>query len=121
MKPSLGRIVLYRSRTGNYTCPAMITAVTESLYLPNVEAGFIEPLSSELHVHLDVSTPGKPNVRRDAPDFIAREDKVVYPNIGGHYQEFDVEFWDPSTAKWEGTAWKLTDQPAGTWTWPPRA
>lgn len=102
--PSLGRVVIYRSRTGNYSCPAMITAVQDSLYRPNVEAGYIADLSSETHVHLSVFTPGKPGKRADATDFLTESPHGRSENAGGIYQEMDIAF-DP-----EGGP--------GTWSWP---
>lgn len=58
MEPSIGRIVTYRSRTGNYSCPAIITATVESLWPEGVERGEVPALSSPGHVHLHVFTPG---------------------------------------------------------------
>lgn len=56
--PSIGRIVLYRSRTGNYTLPAVVTATQDTLWAEGVERGDVPGLASEQHVHLHVFTPG---------------------------------------------------------------
>lgn len=107
MTPTIGRIVHYRSRTGTYTCPAMVTATTGTLFAPNVEAGHIAGLSSDTHVHLTVFTPGKPGKRAAATDFLVESEHGRSENVGGLYQEFDIPF-DP-------------DGGPGTWSWPPRA
>lgn len=126
MKPSICRDVVYRSRTGNYSVPAKITATTDTLYRPNVDAGYIAGLSSDTHVHLTVFTPGRPGIRGAenvdmvVPDSDARP---IFPNVAGLYQEYDVPFWDPATYDGEippDLADVYAIQPAGTWMWPPR-
>jgi hypothetical protein len=57
-KPTIGRIVLYRSATGNYTCPAVVTATEDTLWPEGVARGDVPGLDSPLHVHLQVFTPG---------------------------------------------------------------
>lgn len=122
IKPTLGRVVLYRSRTGNYTVPGIVTAVEGSLYQPNVDAGYIAGLSSDTHVHLSALTPGKPgtrgpeNVDMVVPDSPGRP---IRPNLAGLYQEDDVPYWDPVDCGVFDHQ-HLDEQPAGTWTWPPR-
>lgn len=125
-RPRLGATVLYRSLTGTYTMPAIISAVVGSLYPPNVEAGHVAPLSSDSHVHLAVMTcgiPGQVSQRtlEQQPELAAPD----RPNIpaGGTFAEWDIPFWDPFTATGDGQldAWldgDLAAQPAGTWTWP---
>ena len=121
MKPTIGRVVLYRSRTGNYTVPAIITATADSLHWPNVEAGYIAGVSNVMHVHLSALTPGKPgtrgpeNVDMQVPD---SPERPIRPNVAGLYQEDDVPFWEPEDGFSHDA---LEMQPAGTWTWPPRA
>ena len=115
---TIGRVVFYRSRTGLYTCPAMITATRLTLHRPNVEAGFIPDLSSDTHVHLTVFTPGAPGKRATAEDFVARADAPIAENVGGLYQEWDVPF-DEATAE-EGFR-LLAHQQAGPWGWPLQA
>lgn len=121
----IGRVVWYRSKTGRYTCPAIITAITATLYQPAVDGGHIKPLTDETHVHLHVLTPGIPGERLPGTD-----PSIGQANPGGYYQEFDVPFWDsemrgpledrlavilgPGTPEEEGGS----VQPAGTWTWP---
>lgn len=104
MTPTIGRIVHYRSRTGNYTVPAIITATQETLYRPGVDGGFVPDLTDARNVHLTVFTPGKPGLRTTADDFVAPSVPPVSENVAGTYQEWDVP---------EG------DGP-GTWQWPPR-
>lgn len=115
MRPTIGRIVLYRSRTGKYTVPAVVTATTETLNPEGVEAGHVPPLSSEDHVHLTVFSPGKPGLRLGAEDFKvpASASRPVDENVGGTYREWDVPPNDPP----DGDG--LTDEHApGTWRWP---
>jgi hypothetical protein len=88
--PRLGQTVLYRSRTGKYTVPAIVTAVRYSLHRPNVDAGFIPDLSSDLHVHLTVFTPGAPGKRAAATDFLVESPHGRSENAGGVYQEWDI-------------------------------
>jgi hypothetical protein len=56
--PAVGHVVLYRSRTGRYTLPAIVTATTTSLDPAGVEVGHVPALSGPHHVHLHVFTPG---------------------------------------------------------------
>lgn len=99
--PTIGRLVIYRSRTGNYSCPAIVTATTETLWPEGVERGDVPALDGPQHVHLHVLTPGEQ----------------------GSYQEHNVPFWqqvpDVETA---GTGPHTFDpkaeQAAGTWAWP---
>lgn len=110
MKPSLGRIVIYRSRTGNYSCPAMVVATRETLHIPNVEAGWIPNITDETNVHLVVFSAGKPGQGRtimDAEkDFLVKSEHGVSVNTSGTYQEWDIPY-DPSGGP-------------GTWSWPER-
>lgn len=109
MKPTIGRIVIYRSRTGNYDVPAVVTATHDTLFRPNVEAGYIPDLSSDEHVHLAVFTPGAPGKRADATDFLTESPHGRSENAGGVYQEWDIA---------------LATNPAspepGSWRWPER-
>lgn len=116
----LGRVVWYRSKTGTYTCPATITATTDSLYLPNVEAGHLLPLSSDTHVHLTVDTPGlqghvSATTAQNHPE-LAKPDRLSVP-AGGTYQEFDIPQWVQNVPN---DLFKHSNQPAGTWMWPVR-
>lgn len=105
--PTPGRIVSYRSRTGMYSVPAIVTASIDTLWRPGVEAGNVPDLDSEMHVHLTVFTPGKPGMRGNADDFVARKDDPISENIAGCYQEWNVPWSADATA-------------AGCWTWPRR-
>lgn len=141
MKPTIGRIVIYRSRTGNYSVPAIVTATVDTLAPEGVkryeETGGHEgvpPLSSETHVHLTVLTPGKPGLRVNAQDFEVESPHGRAENVGGVYQEWDVpldaapEFGEedeaPSDAEYERRAkaygkWAESPEP-GSWRWPER-
>jgi hypothetical protein len=103
---SVARTVHYRSRTGNYTVPAIITATVDSLFRPGVEAGHVADLSGEECVHLQVFTPGFPGTRQSADDFLVESPHGRGENINGSYPEYDVPF-DP-------------DGGPGTWSWPPQ-
>lgn len=121
--PSPGRVVHYRSRTGNYTVPAIVTANQGTLHRPGVEAGFLPDITGATRVHLAVLTPGIPGrgIRAEAVDFVnpLPEGRSVSENQGGTYQEWDVEFWKPRDGS--PSEWGIyQEQPAGTWTWPPR-
>lgn len=87
---TIGRTVLYRSRTGGYTVPAIITATQDTLGAEGVEKGHVPPLTDPTHVHLTVFSPGKPGLRLDAQDFVGRPDAPIAENVGGSYQEWDV-------------------------------
>ena len=117
----LTRAVLYRSRTGAYTVPAVVNCTARSLNPVGVEKGHVPPLSGERHVHLTVFTPGKPGQRATADDFVTESQWPVSENVAGSYQEWDIPFWEPSDA--EKQSWEDGDysvQPAGTWAWPQR-
>jgi hypothetical protein len=106
VKPTLGRIVIYRSRTGNYDVPAIVAATRESLYVQNVEAGYIPPIADEMNVHLIVFSAGLPGNRVTSTDFQVESPYGRAENVGGTYQEFDISF-DPESGP-------------GTWRWPER-
>lgn len=111
MKPTIGRIVIYRSRTGDYSVPAIVTATADTLNPKGVEEGNVPPLTGDEHVHLTVFTPGAPGLRADASDFKVESAHGRSENISGCYQEWDIPP-DPSD---------LLDPAPGTWRWPPRA
>lgn len=120
VKPSVGRVVLYRSRTGSYTVPAIITATRDSLNPAGVEAGHVPALTGEDHVHLTVLTPGKPGMRGGAGDFEVESAHGRSENVAGTYQEWDIA---PAggVANARGAAPDVEDFPPGTWAWPQRA
>ena len=107
MKPTIGRIVIYRSRTGDYDVPAIITATQDTLNRKGVEAGHIPDLSGAACVHLTVFTAGKPGRRRDADDFLVESDHGRSENVAGCYQEWDIPCGDGALMP-------------GTWRWPER-
>lgn len=60
VKPALNRLVHYRGNQGYQTMrAAIVTCTTEELDPRGVEAGTIEPLDSDMHVHLLVFTPSR--------------------------------------------------------------
>lgn len=108
-KPTIGRIVIYRSRTGNYDVPAIVTATTETLNPAGVEAGHVPALNGNMCVHLSVFTPGKPGLRQGAEDFQTESEHGRSENVAGTYQEWDIPMSSPDGEP----------QP-GSWRWPER-
>jgi hypothetical protein len=90
-RPSIGRQVTYRSKTGNYDLTATITATVDTLWEEGVERGDVPALSSPEHVHLHVLTPG----------------------AAVQYQEHDVPFSD-------GAGVPDAVHGPRTWRWPER-
>jgi hypothetical protein len=120
-KPGIGRVVWYRSRTGKYTVPAIITATQESLYEGGVAAGMVPALSSDDHVHLTVFTPGMPGNRETADDFKVESPHGRGENVAGCYQEWDVPLATPGyevLSDWAAPDDGADRQPPGTWSWP---
>jgi hypothetical protein len=112
---AIGRVVIFRSRTGGYDVPAIVTATTGSLAPAGVAAWEksegargVPPLTAPDRVHLTVLTPGVPGQRATADDFLVESEHPVQENVGGTYQEWDVPF-DAGGALG-----------AGTWRWPER-
>lgn len=103
---TIGRIVIYRSRTGDYDVPAIITATVDTLNAKGVELGHVPALSSTGHAHLTCFTAGKPGMRRGAQDFLTESAHGRSENVSGCYQEWDIEVRDaealiePGTARW---------------------
>lgn len=110
--PQIGRIVIYRSRTGSYSVPAVVNAVEGTLNPEGVEAGHVPPLSSDRHVHLTVFTPGRPGMRGGAGDFLVESEHGRSENVAGCYQEWDVPFDNGRPG---------TVQEPGSWRWPVRS
>ncbi len=132
----LGQTVWFRSRTGAWTVPAIITATVDSLHRGNVEAGHIPDLSSPDHVHLTVLTPGKPghvsDETWDTHPELADPARINRP-AGGSFNEWDVAYWEPTPEEAFDAAivldvelasspypagFDFSVQPAGTWMWP---
>lgn len=122
-KPSVGRIVLYRSKTGTYTVPAIVSCTERSLNPAGVDAGAIPALSGEDHVHLTVLTPGSPGKRIpgvEIPEALAPHG--VAPAMGGSYNEWDIRpslDEDGEIARRTEDATNAAFEP-GTWAWPAR-
>jgi hypothetical protein len=109
--PTIGRIVIFRSRTGSYSVPAIVTATADTLNPDGVAAGHVPPLESPWHVHLTVFTPGREGMRGGAGDFKVESQHGRGENRGGTYQEWDIPF-DNREAHLE--------QLPGSWRWPQR-
>lgn len=117
MKATIGRIVIYRSRTGAYDVPAVVTCTPETLNPAGVElyeqsdgSKGVPPLSADAHVHLTVFTPGLEGQRGNAEDFESPPTTGKIAESGGTYQEWDVPYWPEQDAA----------PAAGTWRWPER-
>lgn len=119
--PSIGRIVIYRSRVGGYDLPAIITATRETLHAEGVqryrETGGQEgvpPLSSQDHVHLTVFSPGVPT-NPEPP-------KPLDVNAGGSYREWDVPLFEAAVvvSPTPGVPAVPSEPSPGTWRWPER-
>jgi hypothetical protein len=108
--PTIGRIVIYRSRTGDYSVPAIVNATVDTLNAKGVELGHVPEFTDGLAVHLTVFTPGKPGMRRDAGDFKVESPHGRGENVSGCYQEWDIPFDDSDDE----------EQAPGTWRWPTR-
>lgn len=117
---TIGRMLVYRSRTGNYSVPAIVTATVDSLAEVGVrmfedsggERG-VPSLSSPSHVHLAVLTPGLPGLRVEAQDFKVESPHGRSENVAGAYQEWDVPFHGGAVGPDE-----YDGQAPGTWCWP---
>jgi hypothetical protein len=103
MKPTIGRIVIYRSHIGDYDLPAIVTATVETPNRADVEKGYVPELSSAEHVHLTVFTP-------------------AVPGVGSIYQGWDVPPAAPVEGKGfiESQATPAGEPGPGTWRWPER-
>lgn len=107
-RPTLGRIVHYRSRTAKYTLAAIVSATVDTLYRVGVEEGNLPDLDDDMHIHLAVFTPGvagRWNSTTPKADADAMRERST--PAGGTYQEWNVAY-DP------------TGETGGTWMWPPR-
>jgi hypothetical protein len=108
-RPTIGRVVVYRSRTGDYDVPAVISATQDTLFRPAVDARVMPDLESPAHVHLTVFTPGPQGKRHRAENLSpAQYEEQIgrSENQGGSYQEWQVPY--------------DADGAAGTWRYPDR-
>lgn len=119
VKPTIGRIVIYRSRTGDYDVPAVVNCTTETLSPKGVEAGHVPPLSSDTHIHLTVFTPGQPGLRHGAEDFKVESPYGRSENVAGCYQEWDIP-QDQLPPPEKILAGERSEPKPGTWRWPER-
>jgi hypothetical protein len=58
MKPTIGRIVHYRSKKNPYTMAAIIIATKDSLWADGVQRGDVQDITDDNSVHLLCFTPG---------------------------------------------------------------
>lgn len=100
--PTVGRIVLYRSVTGSYTLPAIVTATVGSIFEPGVAEGGVPPLTGDDHVHLHVFTPGAQGGYQefDVPPMRLAAGDVAYAREDGTLMIFGSEVQDPRTWAW---------------------
>lgn len=99
---AIGRVVIYRSRTGDYDVPAIVNCTVDTISVKGVELGHVPALSGNNCVHLTVFTPGKPGTARPGNE----------PNpaqTSGCYQEWDI-----------GEATSQENPEPGSWRWPVR-
>jgi hypothetical protein len=143
---NLGATVIYRSRTGDYSLAAIVTATASSIKPLGVERGFVPPLSGEHCVHLAVMTPGLPSwetpghtaqvldptrefgdrvlwvAERPGENDLKGEEFVAQTPFGGTYQEFDIPMWlDPrmqpgNRITFGQDGFEYDQQAPGTWT-----
>lgn len=110
--PRLGQMVIYRSRTGTYDVPAVVTCTVESINPKGVAAGGVPMLTGLRNVHLSVLTPGIPGKRIPATDFLVESPHGRAENVGGVYQEWDIRPADEVDPGFE-----RRQPPPGTWRW----
>ena len=87
MKPTIGRIVHYRSKTGNYTMPAIIIATKDTLWQEGVDKGDVPAITGD-NVHLLCFTTGKQI----------------------QYQEFDVPYAEKTDGAATAGTWVWPDR-----------
>lgn len=119
----LGATVIYRSKTGDYSLAAIVTATRASINALGVERGFVPAITEPDRVHLAVMTPGR--VAGETPSYTAQiidpdrplgdrqvpltklvgdqrvsrvtelegNQFVAMTAFGGTYQEFDIPLW----------------------------
>lgn len=83
MKPSQGRIIKYRGKYGDqnmYT--AIVTLDLANLNPKGVERGEVDPIDSDMHVHLQVFSPNRNAqnfAEHNVPFGIPGEDGMIPP------------------------------------------
>jgi hypothetical protein len=141
MKPTIGRIVIYRTDGRNgliYDLPAIIT-VTKDTHPGDYPDGRLNPLpvpESEDHVHLTVFTPGGfgTSILPSGPEWqtevagtkidipVANPSSDLFPDSkqlvpgSGTYVELNVPFFFPDT----DSKHEFLDIPSRSWRWPER-
>jgi hypothetical protein len=100
--PTIGRIVIYRSKTGDYDLPAIITGTRDSMSAAGMARAGDDAeklvLSTPTHVHLEVLTPG----------------------AQGRYQEHNVPMCPLTVAQQTGVAHEAPKPEPRSWRWPER-
>lgn len=106
----IARAVIYRSKTGNYDLPAVVTATVATLDPEGVRLGHVPELDSPDRVHLTVFTCGKQGSSRDG-------NPVNNEAAGGSYQEFNIpQFVCEEVARED----EGQEPEPGSWRWPER-
>ena len=105
---TIGRVVIYRSKTGSYDLPAIVNCTVATLDPAGVAAGHVPELTNPARVHLTVFTCGKQGTAREG-------NEVNNEAAGGSYQEFNIpQFVAPAEGE------PPQEPVAGTWRWPER-
>lgn len=107
---AIGRVVIYRSKTGTYDLPAIVNCTQASIDPVGVEAGHVPELTGPSRVHLTVFTCGKQGTAREG-------NEVNNEAAGGSYQEFNIPQF---VVEEGGTDAEPAQIVAGTWRWPER-
>lgn len=125
--PTIGRIVVYRSKTGDFDLAAIVAATAGTLHAGNVAEGRIPALDDEMHVHLVVFSPGLPGkADLDAVRRVSEATPEHLPmdvNMGGTFREWNIPYDGPNgpeavtPREWGEVVVALP----GTWRWPERA
>lgn len=131
MKPTIGRIVIYRTDGRNglvYDLPAIITCTADT-HPGDYLDGSSNPLpvpESDDHIHLTVFTPGGFGSYVEGEDGLEGDERFVgapsFKPGSGTYVEWNVPAWNPvgtETLKHEFGDNSMV--PARSWRWPVRA
>lgn len=85
--PTPGRDILYKSKLGNYILPGKAVVTIDNLFSEGVEAGLIDGLTTPVHIHAKVFSPGDDYVEQNIPH--AR----VHPDYDSETNPFPPGSW----------------------------
>lgn len=86
--PELGTVVFFRSRTGDYTMPAMVTARHDTLHPAGVEGGHLPAITAKDRLHLTIFTPGlPPDVMPTNPGIVIDPDRDLGDRVVGPFEK----------------------------------